>query len=133
MSDKYREPSDAALSVSDGGHDVSWGGGRPDRTLDDLFVLLGDARRRAALDYLVDVGEADVDVLVTVVHDREAGPGAPSAEDRTALEISLRHNHIPTLVEAGVVDFDATTGSVGYRGSADLERFLAILRDHDLL
>lgn len=77
------------------------GRGSRSRSLDAIFELLADQRRREAL-YVLDRREGPItvaelaDEVATVV---EAGP------ERVA--IALHHVHLPKLADAGVVSYDA--------------------------
>ena len=84
------------------------------------FALLADERRRVALTVLQRVGPLDLESLATRVVAREqVGKVTEARTERVA--VSLKHVHVPRLVEAGVVETDGD--EVGYRGNALLERF----------
>lgn len=84
------------------------------------FALLANERRRVALTVLERVGPQDLGSLATRVLAREqVGRVTEARTERVA--VSLKHVHLPRLVEAGVVEADGE--QVGYRGNALLERF----------
>lgn len=113
-----------------------------DRSLDVIFEVLSDQRRRHVLTCLLDHGQAiALSELAADVAGRETGPGRnevpPHAsesrmevsEDRVQrLTASLYHVHIPKLVAAGVVDYDPDRDVVRPTESArQIEQILALL------
>lgn len=88
---------------------------------DAVLRALADARRRLALAILNEAdGGVDRDALARRIVARETG-AAPSEVAEHALEDSkaeLRHVHLPTLQEAGLVSTDGET--VTYEGHRDL-------------
>ncbi|QLD89390.1 hypothetical protein HWV07_10255 [Natronomonas salina] len=71
---------------------------------------LSNARRRGTLAVLREAGAplALADLAADLV-DREAGPvaGAPDYDAIQRQYVILYHTHVPKLVEAGLVEFDA--------------------------
>lgn len=49
--------------------------------------------------------------------------------DRTDLTIQLRHVHLPKLAEHGVVEFDPRGDLLRYLPAADVEEWMALIRD----
>lgn len=95
-----------------------------DVSLDAVFSLLADRRRRLVLRYFLDAPTtvASIDDLVDVLHEVDGDPAAD-------LRLHLYHLHLPRLEAAGVVDFDPGRGVVRYLGSPRLERFLRAAGD----
>ena len=96
-----------------------------------LFDLLADRRRRFALAYLADAADGAVtfEALAEAVAARECeGSGVVPDDRRTDVEVSLHHNHLPRLADAGLVEYDRGTGTVRYRGN---DRLDARLGDED--
>lgn len=94
-----------------------------------VFDALADDRRRAILDSLrrESADELTVDALCDAVASRLDGPTI----DRDDLRIALRHQHVPKLETAGLVDYDPRTGRVRYRGDSLLERCLDLVAAHE--
>jgi hypothetical protein len=89
--------------------------GSRDRSLAVVFEMLRSERRRNVLYVLYQrAGPVQVSALADEVATRE---GAEFARVATA----LRHVHLPKLDDAGVVEFEAETGTV--RLSDDSDRF----------
>ena len=78
-------------------------------TVDDAFGLLADRRRRLLLSVMRTYGEEltlpDAAEEVAV---RETGCQVPniSAERVHEIYLSLYHDHLPRLVDAGLLDYD---------------------------
>lgn len=126
---------------------------------DELLCLLADPQRRAVLWYLQDCDGATVSVAelaaVLVTDDElvrgsaeegeatarsqaEKGRSGPSGTDdgtrsrSVAVErasVGLRHNHLPKLADAGVVDYDRQGATVRYRPREAVEELLAFVAE----
>lgn len=99
-------------------------------SLDGLLDLFSPARRRYVLYRLLESpGErASIGALVDEVVDRERAGGAHAARaDRTAIELSLVHTHLPRLAAAGIVDVDREAWLVSYAATADLDPWIECL------
>lgn len=74
-------------------------------SLDDLFVLVTDRRRRRLLSVLCDTdGPITVSQLTREIAARS--DGAPSEGTERAIEISLVHDHLPRLASMDLVTYD---------------------------
>ncbi|MFC7166002.1 DUF7344 domain-containing protein [Halospeciosus flavus] len=73
---------------------------------------MSNERRRRSLEYLVEREHATVREIADVVAAAEFGSSAPPDSVRTAVYVSLRQNHLPSLVDAGVIEFDTETNQV---------------------
>lgn len=74
-------------------------------TESDIFALLAKRHRRQLLEVL---RESDTPVGTVELADRLADLDleSPTADERTAVRISLYHNHLPRLEAADVVVYD---------------------------
>jgi len=89
--------------------------GSRDRSLDAVFEMLRSERRRNVLYVLYQrAGPVQASTLADEVAAREGA-------EFTRVATALRHVHLPKLDDAGVVEFDAETGTV--RLSDDSDRF----------
>lgn len=97
-----------------------------DASIEELSTLLQHSRRRYVLWYLDrNAGPTSIDILSRRIaaHEAETTAG-PTQRDERAVRSSLHHVHLPMLVDAGLVTYDAQQGVVG-RGSREVERLLA--------
>ena len=79
--------------------------------LDLVFDLLGNARRRYLIYHLITSDEdvAELSAVVDAVHEMEAARRATDMADtlsRKGVRLTLRHEHLPGLANAGVVEWD---------------------------
>ncbi|WP_435175134.1 DUF7344 domain-containing protein [Halorussus sp. AFM4] len=106
-------------------------------SLDTVFELLADRRRRYALYCLAAVGEDRVldldDVAARVAEwereweasgDGEDAGDSDSGDRRERVRVDLHHNHLPRLADAGLVDYDARTGTVRNWEAPSLDRWV---------
>jgi len=87
----------------------------PPRLADSQFYrALAAKRRRRVLYYLLETNRSSVEELATVLCGWEATSGETmqTTGDRRECLIVLSHNHLPKLAEAGLVEYNPTTGSV---------------------
>jgi len=78
-------------------------------TLDDVFSLLADQRRRLLLSVMRSYGEeVTLPDAAEEVAARETGDTVRniSAEHVTEVYLSLYHDHLPRLVDAGLLEYD---------------------------
>lgn len=102
-------------------------GRRPaDAKLDELFEVLADGHRRRLLEYLEDA-EDDVAALPELV-DHVADE---SADDRERVAVTLHHSHLPKLAEADIVEYDARSETVRYRGGQFVGEWVEIARRYE--
>lgn len=87
-------------------------------TTDQLFNTLSNSTRRR--------------ILVSLLNHSRDGEAfdpeecKPAGEDRDRFELTLHHNHLPRLDEAGFVDWDREAGTV--RRGPRLEEIAPVLR-----
>ena len=88
----------------------------PPLSIDTLFDVLSDARRRYALHYLLGTadGVTNVETLAEEIAawERATGRADAPAED---VMVDLHHAHLPLLVDVGLVEYDERSGAVRYR------------------
>jgi hypothetical protein len=95
-------------------------------SLDGLHRLLAQERRRLVLSYLAThpretVSVDDITDMVAGCETPRPGP-APQWE---WIAIDLYHVHLPTLADAGVIEYDPVAETVQYTGSEELRTLLA--------
>ena len=85
-------------------------------SMNQLFDVLADERRRRLLAYLhrKDGDVASLSELIDYLVVHEADSVADLDTDDVA--ISLSHKHLPKLVDVGLVEYDARSRTVRYRG-----------------
>ncbi|MFC6765973.1 DUF7344 domain-containing protein [Natrinema soli] len=104
-----------------------------DQSLDVVFDLLADQRRRYVLACLIDhteaIGLADLAADVAGRENKEAVTKPPKEKVRT-IHTSLYHIHIPKLVEAGVVEYDQDRDLVRVSETGEqIEHLLTVAAD----
>jgi DNA-binding transcriptional ArsR family regulator len=110
-------------------------------SLDCLFDLLSESRRRYALYHLNDQpdGVATIEDLTENVialeeatetgdanGDRTASeaPAVNSADRRSGVQLELQHVHLPKLEDAGILEHDRRSETVRYWSQPSLEEWL---------
>lgn len=73
--------------------------------LDRVYEILGNARRRAVLDYLAEHGLCDKGDLAEVIAEE-------FDTDRKAALTGLYQVHLPKMADTGVIDYDQRSGEV---------------------
>jgi len=120
--------------ISDGGGvdgDSAWreavpqsAGEQPITTaeLDSLFEILASGQRRRLLAHLIDTddGVATLPELAALIADGD--------DDRERATIRLHHTHLPKLEDEGVVEYDARSETVRYRGSEAVTAWVEFAR-----
>ncbi len=87
----------------------------PRRVAEDQFYrTLANLQRRRLLYYLLAEEESTVEELATVLSGWEATTTETmqTHADRSAIRLTLIHNHLPQLVEASLVEYDSDDGTV---------------------
>lgn len=97
-----------------------------DETLNQAFDLLRDQRRRYVLEILYTAPETvmSTDDLADHVLERD-----PDAVERDRVLVSLHHDILPRFADTSIIDFDARTDTVRYRGSELVDALLTVLAD----
>lgn len=79
----------------------------------DRLRLLASYRRRVLLDVVVDRSmPVSLETLAAAVEEAESGAGELERETVDLIAITLHHNHLPRLADAGVLDYDPTSNHV---------------------
>lgn len=108
-------PSDDSSAGSSSSSDVPGFDLETAGELDSLFLCLADRRRRIMLAGLSGKPTpVVVEDLVEHIREREVGESADesSADERVEITITLLHNHLPKMAEAGVIDVDDDADTV---------------------
>ena len=80
---------------------------------DALFRALSVSVRRRCLTYLLAESETTTDGLADVLAGwRSTTEGVVGPDERTQIEVELRHVHLPLLASARLVEYDSATGTV---------------------
>lgn len=94
--------------------------------VDRVLSALSTGVRRSVLAYFAESPSqtASLEELAEYVTARE-----PASGTRSSHEVRLRLHHValPTLADAGLVDYDARTGTVGSREDVPVEELGALL------
>lgn len=109
-------------------------------SLDLVFDLLSNSRRRYALYYLNDQsdGVATIETLtenvIALERTRDGGETAAaetgttadsnSVDRQTAVLTELQHSHLPKLEDAGILEHDQRSETIRYWGQPSLEEWL---------
>jgi len=90
--------------------------------LDSLFEILADEQRRRLLAHLMetDDGVAGVSELADRLADGD--------DERERAVIRLHHAHLPKLEDEGIVEYDARSEAVRYRGSDAVTAWVEFVR-----
>ncbi|WP_266075113.1 ArsR/SmtB family transcription factor [Haladaptatus caseinilyticus] len=91
------------------------------RRLDAVFSALSDRKRRRIIDHLSK--ETDGTATVSEL--------AALSDDPTHSQVHLRHVHLPRLNETKLVEYDARSETVRYRGNQSLEKVISCCLDSD--
>ena len=83
-------------------------------TLDDVFGLLSESRRRYLLYHFLENDWANVENLSRRIAAWEGDTAvrAVDEDDREKVAVSLVHNHLPRLADHDVVEYDSRSGDV---------------------
>lgn len=107
---------------------------QPEPSLDTVFGLLANRRRRYVLYYLADEDEETVvrvEEVAAQIASWEREWNATASEDaaaRRTVRIDLHHNHLPRLDDAGLIEYDARTETIRNWATPTLEQWV---RDGD--
>jgi len=88
----------------------------PSRFAEDQFYqAMASTPRRRILHHLLTVRESTVEELTSVLSGWEvttAETTMHTPEDRSAIKVRLVHNHLPTLADAELIDYEPDSGVV---------------------
>lgn len=95
--------------------------------IDDAFLALRERDRRFALYYLLEHETASLSEVADVVTGwlYATEEGVVGSERRNKRYLTLLHVHVPTLVDAGIVDHDEEAGTLSLAPCPESVRELA--------
>jgi hypothetical protein len=101
-------------------------------SLDTTLEILANRDRRAIIDYLRDESNhtATIDELANYLVSRKAEQ-ATEHPGHDHVQTTLHHIHVPKLVDAGVIDYDARNQEIRYWGSDRLETWHDQIRSRE--
>ncbi|WP_313694337.1 winged helix-turn-helix domain-containing protein [Halorarum halobium] len=106
----------------------------PDLSTDVALELLADRTRRRILRHLVEKEDGAISVRELVDRMALDGPGEPAVNaPGERLRVELHHVHLPKLRGAGVVEFDARSGTIRYQGGDALDALLTVFTDEHVV
>ena len=82
--------------------------------VDETFSLISDSRRRFTLYFLLSNGQANIETVSLQIAAWEQDKTIASVSEKTqeTIKISLHHNHLPKLVESGIIEYDSRSGDI---------------------
>lgn len=101
-------------------------------SLDELFDLLRNRRRRDILSYLdASDGTVTLDELAEAIAADENGiePEQLSSQQRKRVYISLYQNHLPKMDELGLIEYEKSRGIVTLLDISEARPYLAVGSD----
>ena len=101
-------------------------------SLDATLEILAHHDRRAIIDYLRDTD--DQTATISELANHLASQKAKQSHERPGndhIRTTLHHIHMPKLVDAGIVDYDARSQEIRYWGSERLETWHDRIQDRD--
>lgn len=103
-----------------------------DLTLDQLFDVLANQRRRYVLSYLHETETTVVEFsdLIAAVVARESDRDRDTDHYET-VAIDIRHTHLPKLAHFELLEYDDETQTIQYHGHPLLEEHLALANEYD--
>lgn len=98
----------------DGRDHAAVGEASPRLAEDRFYRVLTSTHRRRLLYYVLENEECTVEELASVLSGWEATKTGTmyTSVDRSAVLLQLRHNHLPRLADAGLIDYDSNVGTV---------------------
>jgi len=99
-------------------------------SLDLVFELLSNSRRRYALYHLTDQsdGVATLETLAenVVAFEQRTGTinGEHTADRQASVRLALTHTHLPKLEDAGILEYDRRSEMIRYWRQPSVEEWL---------
>lgn len=114
------------------GHRSPVGGAGGGPSLDDVFDVFANYRRRYVLHYLREEERASLGAIARQIAAWECAYRSEGVSGELAdrIEIELFHTHLPRLREADLVEYDRRASLVVYRDPPDIVRSLLDLCTH---
>lgn len=110
--------------------------GPTDPSLDTIFAILRNERRRYTVHYLMQVGEpVPVSDLVEAVAAWETGKDRDeiSNDERQRVHVSMLQSHLPAMADANLVTVDSEAGKVGITDRAtEFDIYLEVVPEGDI-
>lgn len=91
-------------------------------TIDTLLAALSNPSRRYTTYILLSQPQLTVEQLAARLHRIDADAAEMGDTDRSSIEISLVHNHLPRLADAGLIEYDPRSGELR-RNDLESERW----------
>jgi hypothetical protein len=90
------------------------------RARDLVFEVLSTRRRRRLLAHMNGSGRDvfEVDELAEMLAEESGGGSEGPTNRRERARVELHHKHLPKMEDAGVLEYDARTEQVRYRGAS---------------
>ncbi|WP_436343679.1 DUF7344 domain-containing protein [Natronorubrum sp. FCH18a] len=85
-----------------------------DLSLDTIYGMLSESRRRYVLYYFLDNDHANIENLTLQIAawEHDVTVDAITKEQKQPVTTSLIHSHLPKLADHGLVEYDSRTGDV---------------------
>lgn len=84
-----------------------------------IHTILGNERRQRVLEYLrTEEQQTSIRDVVDWITEREADESPPPTGLRDSVYVSLHQTHLPTLDEAGIIDYDRNRKTIARREAA---------------
>lgn len=101
-------------------------------SLDTTLEILANNDRRAIIEYLRDAADqtATIDELANYLISQKSKQ-SEEYPGHDHIQTTLHHIHIPKLVDAGLIDYDARNQKIRYWGSDRLERWHERIQNRD--
>jgi len=101
--DRHERDDIAYVSVDEQTDRAMTDGGTRPLELQEIYDILADSRRRRCVEYIADHGPADISDITDHIAKLEIGDDA-SGQPRKRVYIGIYQNHLPGLVESGVLE-----------------------------
>ncbi len=132
MEDSSEASSETLGGDHDSGQNTPPSGGNVDTEagLDEVFELLSNRRRRAALQYLrmATDGTTTLDELATNIAaaENDVEPAQVTSQQRKRVYVSLYQCHLEKLDSCGIIDYQKDRGTIVLRNPDLLEPYLTL-------
>ena len=101
-------------------------------SLDAMLDILAHRQRRYLLEYLADAPDDSGSFEQVTRHVVEQASVRDGEQpNRNEIEVSIQHKHLPRLVDAGLVEYDARSKTIRYHPNERLERLLEAVEEFE--